>query len=143
MDNNHTLPKSERLCSKREIDSLFAASSSFVVYPYRIIYRKSPLGEGEAPASIFVSVPKKKFKRAVMRNLLRRRTKEAYRLHKSPLLAQLQEADNHLSIAILYLDKEEKPYAYLERKMVELLARLQNELLPPPPATEATNDIEP
>ncbi len=79
-----------------------------------------------------------------MRNLLRRRTKEAYRLHKSPLLAQLQEANNHLSIAILYLDKEEKPYAYLERKMVELLARLQNELLPPAPlAIEATNDIEP
>lgn len=125
---NHTLKKDERLNSKKEIDSLFAIGNSFVVYPYRIVYTRTPLEQSVAPAAMFVSVPKKRFKHAVMRNLLRRRTKEAYRLHKSALLAQLQENQTRLAFAILYLDKEEKPYSYLERKMIELLARLQNEL---------------
>lgn len=131
---NHTLKKIERLNSKKEIDNLFATGSSFVVYPYRLIYTHTPLTPTDAPAAMFVSVPKKKFKRAVKRNLLRRRTKEAYRLHKAPLLTQLLDSETHLSLAILYLDKEEKPYDYLERKMVELLARLQNELLSTPEA---------
>ena len=48
----------------------------FFSYPFRVYYL--PCGEAEIPVRIF-SVPKKLFKRAVRRNLIRRRTREAFR----------------------------------------------------------------
>jgi ribonuclease P protein component len=39
----------------------------------------------DAPSRIVVSVPKRSFKRAVKRNLLKRRIREAYRRHKDLL----------------------------------------------------------
>ncbi len=123
----YTLSKSERLSSKKKIDALFLAGSSFVVYPYRVVYMCDEQ-ESSAMSSIMVSVPKKKFKRAVKRNLLRRRTKEAYRLHRLPLVETLAQLDKHLMMAILYLDKEEQPYEVLERKMKEVVRRLSQQL---------------
>ncbi len=31
-------PKNERLCSRKQIDALFATGESFLVYPFKVIY---------------------------------------------------------------------------------------------------------
>lgn len=127
-----TLPKSERLNSKNSIDLLFAQGQSFVVYPFRIVYTELTEEQQAGSAAMFVSVPKKRFKRAVKRNLIRRRTKEAYRLNKHLLLPVLQEHNKHLAIAFIYLDKEIRLFDNIEKKMKELLIQLASKMHPNP-----------
>ena len=89
MENKrYTLSKEERLSWKRYIDLLFEKGQSFVAFPLRVVYL--PLEEEmSAPVSILISVPKKKFKRAVKRNLIKRQVREAYRVRKYDLIACL------------------------------------------------------
>ena len=121
---NNTLKKSERLNSKKVIDLLFSKGESFVVYPYRIVYSVLDESDNESNCSMFISVPKKKFKRAVKRNLIRRRVKEAYRLNKSVLLDNLSQKNIKIGMAILYLDRAIREYENLERKMKEVINQL-------------------
>ena len=77
------LAKSERLSSLTAVRRLFQNGVSGFVYPFRytVIVEKST----SPTVEVLFSVPKRNHKRANKRNLLRRRTKEAYRLNKSSL----------------------------------------------------------
>ena len=112
----YTLSKEERLSWKRYIDLLFAKGQSFVAFPLRVIYL--PLEEEmPARASFLVSVPKKKFKRAVKRNLIKRQVREAYRVRKYELLDLLEAKGKRMLIAFLYIDKEIHPFTTMEKAM--------------------------
>ena len=112
----YTLSKEERLSWKRYIDLLFQKGQSFVAFPLRVVYL--PLDEElPARASILISIPKKKFKRAVKRNLLKRQVREAYRVRKYDLLEPLEAKNKSMLIAFLYLDKEIHPYTTMEKAM--------------------------
>ena len=106
VNRRYTLSKEERLSWKRYIDLLFAKGQSFVAFPLRVVYL--PVEESVAPVSILVSVPKKKFKRAVKRNLIKRQVREAYRIHKYTLVDPLTIQSKHMLVAFLYLDKDGK-----------------------------------
>lgn len=121
---NFKLTQAERLCEKKRIDALFTSGNSFIVYPYRIVYRPVP-DTDSVPVSMFVSIPKKRFKRAVKRNLIRRRIKEAYRKNKHILTDTFQNQKITLDMAILYLDKEILDYQTLEKKLKDLLQKLK------------------
>ena len=76
----YTLGKKERLSSKILIERLFSGGSkSFPAFPLRVVYMPVEPSEQDAAASILISVPKKRFKRAVKRNLVKRQVREAYR----------------------------------------------------------------
>ena len=87
----YTLCKAERLNSKILIGKMFegGVSKSFSIFPIRVVYM--PVEQGEASASILISVSKRRFKRAVKRNRVKRQIREAYRKNKSILLECLQE----------------------------------------------------
>jgi ribonuclease P protein component len=120
---SYKFPKSERLSSKKLIDSLFANGKSIFLYPYRIKYL--PASQLEVHSNQFlISVPKKLFKRAVDRNLIKRRVKEAYRLHKSTYLNPYQPKE-FLVIAYIYVAKEILDYDLIESKLIESLKRLK------------------
>lgn len=78
----HTLRKSERLCGKKDISRLFSEGKWGLCGHLRYCWLSS--GE-QRPNRILVSVSKKYFKRAVKRNLLKRRMREAYRSQKALL----------------------------------------------------------
>lgn len=120
----YTLSKEERLSWKRYIDLLFAKGQSFVAFPLRVVYL---ITDEELPArvSILVSVPKKKFKRAVKRNLIKRQVRETYRIHKYDLIDPLTEKNKHLLVAFLYLDKEVLSFATMEKAMLKAIRILQ------------------
>ncbi len=72
---------------------------------------------------VLFSVSKRNFKRAVDRNLIRRRCREAYRLHKSILLLN-PEVPYPTSIAFLYLAKEISTYDVIEKAMIKVLNKI-------------------
>lgn len=75
-----TLPKCERLSGKTAAPELIARGRWGHEGCLRFCYAS---GSGLPYNRIIVSVPKKRFRRAVMRNLLKRRMREAYRRNKS------------------------------------------------------------
>ena len=106
-----TLSKSERLCGKKAIAGLMEHGKCGVSGCLRYKFLKA----GEAGVSrILVSVPKRFFKRAVKRNLLKRRIRESYRLQKDLLPAPVD-------IAFLYLDREVLPFSDIYAAMTAVL----------------------
>ncbi|MDH6313862.1 ribonuclease P protein component [Parabacteroides sp. PFB2-10] len=123
----YTFTKQERLSWKRHIDLLFAEGSSFVAFPLRVIFLFS---EEPMPvrSSILISVPKKKFKRAVKRNRIKRLVRENYRLQKEPLIASLEEKDKHLLVAFLFIDQEEPTFQSTGKAMSKAIRILQEKI---------------
>ncbi|MBK1441016.1 ribonuclease P protein component [Parapedobacter sp. ISTM3] len=121
----YQFPKEERLCSKRLIDSLFHNGSSFFIYPYRVVFIRVT---GLAPkVQVVLSVSKRRFSRAVHRNLLKRRMREAYRLQKGQLLyPSLEKQPYGLAVAIQYVGKTLLDYPMMHVRMADALAKLRD-----------------
>jgi ribonuclease P protein component len=124
----YTFKKEERLCNKKLIDGLFHNGSSFLCYPYKASWMLADGGQ-EFPVQIVFSVAKKRYKRAVDRNLVKRRMREAYRLNKQAQLYDvLNGAGKKLVLSISYIGKEISPYDFFEKKMLKLLTQLAGEV---------------
>lgn len=125
---DYTFKKEERLCSKRLIDSLFHKGSSFFIYPYRVVFLSiQPVSEDTVPVQCVISVPKRRFRKAVDRNQIKRKMREAYRLQKADLCSFFNEHSLHLLVAFQYVGKGKEPYALLYQRMGKVLAELKNE----------------
>ena len=102
---------------------MFAGGSrSFSVFPLRVVYL--PVEELEAEASILISVSKRRFKRAVKRNRVKRQIREAYRLNKQELLGVLAEKQCRMAIAFIYLSDQLVDSSLIEDRMKVALARI-------------------
>lgn len=102
---------------------MFAGGSrSFSVFPLRVVYL--PVEELEADASILISVSKRRFKRAVKRNRVKRQIREAYRVNKHELLNVLAERKCRLAIAFIYLSDQLVESSIIEDRMRIALARI-------------------
>ncbi len=107
---------------------MFAGGSrSFSVFPLRVVYL--PVGELDAPVSILVSVSKRYFKRAVKRNRMKRRIREAYRVNKQELLNVLAQKQIRLAVAFIYLSDDLVAFSVIEERMKTALARIAEKIL--------------
>lgn len=124
-----TFTKEERLCNKRKIDSLFHSGSSFVVYPFRLVYLVGKQQSTPSAVQAILSVSKRRFKRAHDRNRIKRLMREVYRLQKNELLyQQVYRQSISLDVAIQYVGKEELDYQLLFVKMNKALKQLSHEI---------------
>ena len=104
---------------RQRAQELFEKGSSFYIYPFKVIFL--PLA-GEGVDQVLFSVSKKKFKRAVDRNLIKRKIREAYRLNKHQLHSL--PGKSSLLMAYIYTGKEIPEYHFLEKRLLKSLRRL-------------------
>lgn len=126
-----TFKKAERLSSKKVIDRLFkkgsAETASVFGYPFRVLFLRHDVPDGEPAGqlpAILISVSKRNFKKAVDRNLLKRRIREAYRLNKH-LLFGGETPRPPVYIAFVYVAKEILSFEELEKKMKFVLRQVK------------------
>jgi ribonuclease P protein component len=141
----HTFHRAERLKSEKIINNLFKGGRSFSCYPLRLVWSESvvetpvdahPITKSEPffPVQFSLSVPKRAFKRAHDRNLLRRRVRESYRLHKHNLYDLLKKPaleshkNKQFSFMVLYTAKEILPYGEIERGVKKMIFKFGKEL---------------
>ncbi len=118
----YSLCKSERLSSKILIEELVASRFSFVKYPFRVVCKNSS-SLGEFPARIAISVSKKRFKRAVKRNRIKRLTRESFRLNKPLFYSQIKEGTT-IDILFIYLDNSLPSYLKTEKAIKSALEKI-------------------
>ncbi|HTM99450.1 MAG TPA: ribonuclease P protein component [Pedobacter sp.] len=124
----NTFNKEERLCSKKSLDLLFKNGSSFLLYPFRITYLFVEEVH-QFPVQVVINVAKKRYKRAVDRNLIKRRTREVYRLQKESLLySQLGDRKQLLLLSLQFIGKEKYEYVFFEKKLGLALKKLISQL---------------
>ena len=118
-----SLSKGERLCSRKTIETLFEQGKYFFAFPLKVMYLLET--EKEKPASVQVafSVSKRNFKRAVKRNLFKRRMREVYRINKSGLYEAIPPK-HYLSVMFIYVVKDECDYLQIEKGIKHSLLQL-------------------
>lgn len=115
-ETDNTLPKKERLCGKKSIENLLARGRHGSAGAIRYIFSE---GNGEEFNRILVSVPKKLFKRAVKRNLLKRRIRESWRKQKNSL-------DPGKDILFIYSTKEMLTYQEIYSLVGTIISKISN-----------------
>ena len=119
-----TFKKEERLSKTKVINKLFSEGKRFNIAPFRIIWFNTEI-ENKYPAQVLISVSKKQFKRAVDRNLIKRRIREAYRKNKTVFYSELNKNTKKCVFALLYNSDEIASYKDIEEKIILILQRLQ------------------
>lgn len=122
--SRYTFGKKEKLCSKLAIDALFKSGKSFKQYPIRVMYM--PLEESDSAAKLLISVPKKRFKKAVSRNSIKRLIRETYRLNKPDLIENWQAQGKYFALSFVYIGSDIPDYNDLNVIMKRILEKLKS-----------------
>lgn len=124
MTDNNGFSKTERLSAAKVIDELFQNGKRFNNHPIRVIWKLSDK-EDRQRVKILISVPKKYLAKAVDRNLIKRRIREAYRKNKILLTSDLAEkTTKSIDIAIIFAGKNIIGYTELENKVISAFHKL-------------------
>ena len=114
----YSFPKQNKLCGQMRIAQLYKEGKRFTAWPLRVTYMPAESQQPSANSQVLIWAPKSLFKRAVKRNHLRRLMREAYRLNQGLL-------EPPFLIAFNYIDKEEQPYAVIEKAVCKALKKIR------------------
>lgn len=114
-----TLDKDKRLKSRKLIEEIFTSGKTLKKYPLRVVYTRSDSDTLEF--KIGVSVSKKKFKKAVDRNLIKRRMREAFRINQSKL-----NSPQKLNLMIIYTSDQILTFEQIQQATITLLDLLNS-----------------
>jgi ribonuclease P protein component len=120
-----SFPKSEKLTSKKYIQSVFRKGDNFYSYPLKFFFLTVPPAETSAKVQVLVSVPKRHFRKAVVRNRLKRQLREVHRLNKLLLLGSLEQLPSHYCINIIYIAKKKESFAMLNAAYMAFVQQIK------------------
>lgn len=123
MTNANNFPKNEKLCGEIRIGKLYKDGKAFLAFPMRVVYVFSD-EKTVSPLKLVISVPKKKFKRAVDRNRIKRLMREAFRLQKNDLVTSLEKSGLYLHTGISIITEKIPDYSEISSKMGIILQKL-------------------
>ena len=119
---SNSLSRDERLRKLGAIRRQFESGEGGFVYPLRyLIFAEA---DTEGSTRVMFSVPKRYHKRANKRNLVRRRTKEAYRTNKYLLTTEGVSLD----IALIYSSKDVADYRRITNSVRKILKLISEQI---------------
>ncbi|MEO5582311.1 MAG: ribonuclease P protein component [Saprospiraceae bacterium] len=124
----HKFPRKEKLKHRKSIQFLFDKGMSLVIHPLRLVYYTQPAIPQQDIPKFSVSVSKKNFGKAVDRNQLKRRIREAYRLNKGPLIQFCKEKGTSLHMMWIFTGNELKEYADILDILQRILQKLHRKI---------------
>lgn len=116
-DIPQTFSKQERLCGEKNTSTLLSRGKYGNEHMLRYCYKA-----GEGHSRLMISVPKRFFKRAVMRNLLKRRIRESYRRQKG--LLEATPAD----LLIIWNSREVGTYEQVYAEVGSVMGKISRQL---------------
>lgn len=120
--SDYLFRKEERITKKKTIDMLFeGGAKSICIYPIRMVYTES---DETSPVSILITVPKRKIKKAVDRNRIKRQIREAYRTQKQELLQVVEGNKRKLIVGFIYVGSQVYSSSIIKEHIDSLLAYL-------------------
>jgi ribonuclease P protein component len=127
---DHSFGKQHRLCGKKPIDRLFAEGVSFFAWPFRCIWliAEADTLRAAAPVQVLITVGKKNHKRAVARNRIKRRTREACRLNRYRWDTLPLPEGKRLLVGFVYGSKEILDYSTIEHGVIRAITELRKQL---------------
>ena len=122
-----TFTKAEKLCSRKIITNLFEDGNTFYTRYFKVIWAVSEQ-DSPFPARIVFVVPKKVFRHAVRRNLLKRRMREAYRKNKSLLYEFLNSENIRVALLVIFRKENVEEYSVIEQAIREIIDKIKAEI---------------
>lgn len=116
---DRSFPRKEKLKSRKLIETVFSEGAAVSKYPLKLVYLSATLPE-EVPVQVAVSVPKRRFKKAVDRNRIKRLMRESWRLQKSQWIPELKSP---YAFMFIYTGKELPEQQELSKKMQQLMQK--------------------
>ena len=119
---DRTFKKEERLSGKLAVSKLFTTGKSFFLHPFLVYYMPHDPSANLTGNRILITVSKKNYKRAVHRNLVKRRIREAFRLSKPEITLLLK--GEHYDIGLVYISKEIHTFDFIKSKMNKIFTKI-------------------
>jgi len=124
-----TFGKEERLKSRKKIQELFSSGKIIHHHPFKALYLTEESTDNKYPAQLAVSVSKRNFKKAVQRNAIKRKIREAYRVNKTAFYQTLRKNEQIIPLFVIYTAKEEYDFHRMEKEMKDLMKKIIRKVL--------------
>jgi ribonuclease P protein component len=115
-------------------DKVFGEGKSFFQFPFQFRYLEQPMAYSSPEIlpgiCLGISVPKKRFKHAVDRNLIRRRVREAFRLNRHLWEESTPEPGMGTAIVLVYSANEILDFHRIQDGLCKAMMRWRRTRLP-------------